>query len=71
MKTKSKDIEKQLIEAIRAAIRGGMSMNEVAQAGGVDHAALSRLLNGKRSLSLPSAAKLARVLGLELRKVEE
>ena len=67
MKHKPKDIEKQLIQAIRES---GLSINGLANLSGVDRAMISRLMSGQRSLTLPSAAKLAKVLGLELHKVE-
>ena len=68
MKRKPKDIERQLIDAIRGS---GLSRGAVSRLTGVDLAAVSRLLAGKRSITLRSAAKVARALGLELRKVED
>jgi transcriptional regulator with XRE-family HTH domain len=68
MKQKSKDIEAQLIDAIRKC---GMTFYELAEVSGVDRAALSRLLSGERSLTLKSAAKVAKVLKLELHRVED
>jgi len=62
------DIENQLIRAIRES---DMTPCRIAKLAGVNRAALCRLLSAKRSLTLPSAAKLCRVLGLELRKVEK
>lgn len=68
MKRKPKDIENQLIEAIR---KSEMSTYAICKQSGVDPAALSRFLSGERSLTLPSAAKVVQVLRLELRKMEE
>lgn len=59
----SKDIEQKLREAI---IRSKMSRYRISQLSGVGEAQLSLFVNGKRSLTLPVAAKLAKVLGLEL-----
>jgi len=67
MTRKPKDIEKQLIEAIKAS---GMTPCTIARLAGIDRASLSRLLAGGRSLTLPTAAAVAKVLGLELRRVE-
>lgn len=67
MKQKSKDIETQMIQAINDS---GRSLNSLSIESGINRAMISRLLNGKRTITLSSAAKLAKVLGLELRPVE-
>ncbi len=64
MKSYKNDIEIQLRKAI---VGSGMSQYEIAKRSGVTKAQLSLFVNGKRSLTLTSAAKIARVLGLELR----
>jgi plasmid maintenance system antidote protein VapI len=68
MKKNNTDIETQLKQYIE---HSGMTCYRLAEASGVNKAQLSYFMNGKRSLSLPSAAKLAKALGLELRKVED
>lgn len=60
-----KDIEKQLEQAI---IESGLSCYRIAKESGLTESQLSYFINGKRSLTLPAAAKLAKVLGLELIK---
>jgi plasmid maintenance system antidote protein VapI len=60
----SKDIEKKLCEAI---IRSKMSRYRISQLSGVGEGQLSLFVNGKRTLTLTSAAKVAKVLGLELK----
>ena len=59
----SKDMEKQLK---RALISSALSRYEIAKRSGLSEAQLSYFVNGKRSLTLPAASKLAKVLGLEL-----
>jgi transcriptional regulator with XRE-family HTH domain len=44
-----------------------MSCYEIAKRAGVTNSQLSLFLSGQRSLTLTSAAKIARALGLELR----
>jgi plasmid maintenance system antidote protein VapI len=58
-----KDIEMQLKKAIEES---GISRYRLAIESGLTESQLSYFVNGKRSLSLPAAAKLAKVLGLEL-----
>jgi plasmid maintenance system antidote protein VapI len=60
----SKDIEQKLRDAI---IKSKMSRYKISQESGVSEAQLSLFVNGRRTLTLPAAAKLAKVLGLELR----
>jgi plasmid maintenance system antidote protein VapI len=59
----SKDIEQKLRKAI---VRSRMSRYRISKLSGVSEGQLSLFVNGKRSLTLPAAAKLAKVLGLEL-----
>ena len=63
-----KDIEMQLHEAISGS---GISCYEIAKRSGVTKSQLSLFLSGQRSLTLTSAAKIARVLGLELRPAKK
>lgn len=60
----SKDIEKQLKLAL---VDSGMSRAEISRKSKLSEAQLSYFVNDKRSLTLPAAAKLAKVLGLELK----
>lgn len=58
-----KDIERQLRRAIVGA---DVSRYRLGKLAGVSHAVLSLFVNKKRTLTLTTAAKLARRLGLEL-----
>jgi plasmid maintenance system antidote protein VapI len=55
-------------EALRAAIAdrqaSGESMYAIGKASGVGHAVLSRFLHEQRTLTLPTADKLAAYLGV-------
>jgi len=59
-----KDLEKQLKDAI---LKSKMSCYRIAKESGLTESQLSYFVNGKRTLTLPAAAKLAKVLGLELK----
>jgi plasmid maintenance system antidote protein VapI len=61
---KCKDIEQQLKKAV---LDSDMSRYRLAKESGLLESQLSYFVNDKRTLTLPAAAKLARVLGLELR----
>lgn len=63
-------IAKQLKKAL---VNSGMSRGEIVRKSRrkLSKAQLSYFITGKRSLTLPSAAILARILGLELRPVEK
>ena len=65
MARKAPDIEKQLREAILAS---GVSRYRLAKTTGVSDGVLCNFVNGHRSLTLRTAAKLAKALGLELRE---
>jgi plasmid maintenance system antidote protein VapI len=58
-----KDIEQKLREAI---VKSRMSRYKISQLSGVSEGQLSLFVNGKRTLTLPAAARLAKVLGLDL-----
>lgn len=61
-----RDIEEQLKQAL---IVSGMSRAEIVRKSKkqLSEAQLSYFVNDKRSLTLPAAAKLAKILGLELK----
>ena len=59
-----KDIEQQLRQAV---LESEMSRYRIAKLSKVSEAQLSYFVNDKRSLTLPAAAKLAKVLKLELK----
>ncbi len=58
-------ISKNLFDAVNKDAR---SVNAIAIAADIDQASLQRFMAGTRSLTLPTADKLAKELGLELRK---
>ena len=64
MEKKIKGIESQLRQAILESI---MNRNQISKKSGVDRAQLCYFVQGKRTLTLKSAEKIAEVLGLELR----
>jgi transcriptional regulator with XRE-family HTH domain len=64
MKCGCDDIEKRLK---RALIESKVSRYRIAKESGLTESQLSYFVNGKRTLTLPAAAKLAKVLGLELK----
>jgi transcriptional regulator with XRE-family HTH domain len=58
-----------LVDQLRQAIiDSGLSQGEMARRSGVDQGQLSRFLRGERTMTLPAAAKLCSILGLELVK---
>jgi len=61
---KRMDIEQQLRQAIAES---GMSRYALSKKTGVAQSVLSHFVNGQRSLTLPTAARLAEALGMELR----
>jgi transcriptional regulator with XRE-family HTH domain len=64
--------EPKMITQIRDAIReSGVTLLELGKQTGVDHGRLSRFLHGHRTLTLPAAARVCEVLGLELTKPAE
>ncbi len=63
MARKRPDIEEQLRQAI---LKSEMSRYRLSQLTGVDNAVLSNFINRKRSLTMTTAAKLAKALDLEL-----
>jgi len=61
------DLNTAMVEFIR---RDGRSLHELAKLAGVSKSILGRYMRGERGISLTTAAKLARVLGLELRRAK-
>ena len=58
-------------QVLREAItKGGESLADLERTTGVSNAVLSRFVRGERTLTLPTADKLARHFGLELVKRE-
>ncbi|MGK2855866.1 MAG: helix-turn-helix domain-containing protein [Thermoanaerobaculia bacterium] len=56
-----------IADRLRAAIKtDGRSLSELERASGISKAALSRLMNGERDVSLDTAETLFRVLGVEI-----
>jgi transcriptional regulator with XRE-family HTH domain len=53
----------------RAVVDSGILQSEIARQAKVTEGQLSRFLRDKRSLTLPAAERLCKVLGLELRPV--
>jgi len=62
------DIEAQLRQAVLDA---GISRYQLADLSGVTEGQLSRFVRRERTLTLPAAAKVAVVLGLELRPAKQ
>jgi plasmid maintenance system antidote protein VapI len=72
MSKKSKKLDPTLAETILAKIKdSGMSQYRLAQESGVSTPVISRFVSGQRTLTLETADKLCRVLGLKLVDVEE
>ena len=65
---KFEDIEQRLK---RAVLESDMSRYQIAKLSGLSEAQLSYFVNDKRTLTLPAAAKLARVLELELKPIKK
>lgn len=65
MKRKPKSFAPIIREAIRES---GLSLQQLADASGVDRASLSRFVRGERTLRLDKACQVATYLGLELVK---
>lgn len=62
-KTKPTKLEKTFLKAIETS---GLTIYQIAKQSGIDTACLYNFVNGKRSLTLPTAGTLADTLGLEL-----
>ena len=64
-------ISDQLRAAVEARIKAGWTVYRVAKEAGITPVMLSRFLNDGLDLRLSTAAKLAAVLGLELRPMKK
>ena len=64
MAKKCEDIEQKLKQVL---ISSPLSRYRIAKMTGLSEAQLSYFVNGKRTLTLTTAARLAEVLGLELK----
>ncbi len=62
----ARNIEQQLRDATR---QSGLSILALSKRSGVPYSAMHRFVTGAGCVGLRSAAKLAKVLGLELRPV--
>ena len=67
MTARQQSIEDQLRQAI---LNAGITRYRIGKLSGVSETSLSFFVAGKRSLRLDMAAKIAAVLGLELRPAE-
>ena len=67
MKAKKTDWEKTIRQAIKDS---GLSLYALSHLSGISDAQLSRFMNGKRTLTIPTAEKIAEHIGVELKKRE-
>lgn len=59
--------DRDVVTIIKNAIeQSGLPITELARLAGIDHGQLSRFMRGHRDLTLDTAAKLFRPLGLEI-----
>ena len=65
---RARGIESQLRQAIQES---NMSRNQISIKSGVDPAQLCYFVQGKRTLTLKSAEKIARFLELELKPIKK
>lgn len=56
----------QVVEAIHAAEKRGVTRYRIAKDAGVFHSQLSRLMNGERSISVDTLEKICAALGLTI-----
>jgi len=71
MSRKEQDKPTGLETALRLAVeKSGMSAHAIARRSGIDVASLLRFMNRQRTMTLPSAGRLAASLGLELRSMK-
>ncbi|MFC1782724.1 helix-turn-helix domain-containing protein [Planctomycetota bacterium] len=64
MRKKTPDLETVLKDALK---NSGLSTYKLEEKTGVAQAVIYRFISGKRSITLPTASKIAEALGLELR----
>jgi transcriptional regulator with XRE-family HTH domain len=63
--------KRSIVDQLRKAIeKSGETQYSLSKATGVDQSVLSRFLHGERTISLETAARLCKHLGLELKQVE-
>ncbi len=56
-----------IIGQLREAVSGsGLSLSEIARRAGLSEGQMSRFMRAERTLTLPAAAKVCTVLGLQL-----
>lgn len=71
MSKKKTKLDPTLAETIRKKIQvSELSQYKIAKESGVDSGTLSRFVSGERSISIETADKLCRVLGLKLVDIE-
>jgi transcriptional regulator with XRE-family HTH domain len=59
---------KSIVAELRKAIvESGYTQNQLSELSGVNRAQINRFVSGERTLTLESAEKIAKVLGLELK----
>ena len=63
MKPKHVPLDKLLKDAVRAS---GITMYRIAERAGITGPMLSRFMDGKRTIKITTADKIAKVLGLTL-----
>ena len=72
MATKKQKRETSVPDQLRQAMAdSGLSNYAIEQATGISRTVLGRFTNGKRGISLETAGKIMKSLGIELRKVGE
>ena len=54
----------------QAIAKSGLTNYELSKLSGVSEAQLSRFMNGKRTLTIPTAEKIAEHIGVEIKKRE-
>ena len=57
-----------VIELRKAIVNSGYTQNQLSELSGVNRAQINRFVKGERTLTLESAERIAKVLGLELVK---
>jgi transcriptional regulator with XRE-family HTH domain len=67
---KRPELERQILAAIKAAKKSGVSMYEIAERSGIQRSILSRFVNGTGGLTVATLAKLAPVLEIEIVRKE-
>ncbi|MBC8379677.1 MAG: helix-turn-helix transcriptional regulator [Planctomycetes bacterium] len=68
MSKKKTDWQQTLRDAISSS---GMSLMAIAEHAEVDHSQLSRFMRDERTLTFPTAEKIGRFLGFELKQIRK